>query len=182
MRIAVVVLGVEPDDLEELLYPPLALAAGAIAYVVGLQGLGDDVAHRHAGIQTRVGVLEDDLYVPAHAEHTLAVVTEYVLAVEDHLALRRFQKAQHEAGEGALAASRLPHKPERLSTTHGEVDAVHSLDVPDRALQHASPYGEVHLQVSGLQQILAGMSLGLGTGSRSAATAVRATFGPLGHV
>src|SRR5215217_3796079 len=182
VRVAIVVLGVQADHLEKLLNPPLALAACATSYSVGLQRLGDDVAHGHAGVQARIRVLEDDLHVPPHAEHPLAVVTQYVLAVEDHLALRRFQKAQHEAGERALAAPRLPHEPERLPAAHGEVDSVHSLDVPDRALQHASPYGEVHLQVSGLQQILAGMSLGLGTGSRSAATAVRATFGPLGHV
>jgi hypothetical protein len=75
VRVAVVVLGVEADQLEKLLHPPLALAAGATAYIVGLQRLGDDVTHRHAGVQARVGVLEDDLYVPTHAEHPLAVVT-----------------------------------------------------------------------------------------------------------
>src|SRR5215210_6813003 len=110
MRVAVVVLGVEADQLEKLLPPPLALAACATTYVVGLERLGDDVTHRHAGVQARVGVLEDDLHVPPHAEHPLAVVTQYVLAVEDHLTLRRFQKAQYEAGERALAAPRLPHE------------------------------------------------------------------------
>src|SRR5215203_5775623 len=150
---------------------------------MGLQGLGDDIAHRHAGVQARIGVLEDDLHVPAHAEHPLAVVTQYVLAVEDHLALRRLQKAKDEAGERTLAAPRLPYQPERLALSDGEVDAVHGLHVPDRALQHARLYGEVHFQVFGLQQMLAGMSVGLGTGSRSAATdGVMAAFGPLGHV
>src|SRR4029453_1830456 len=115
--------------------------------------------------------LEDDLYVPTHAEHPLAVVTQYVLAVEDHLALRRFQKAQHEAGERALAAPRLPHEPERLPAAHGEVDAAHGLPVSDRALQHAGPYGEGHLQIPDLHQILAGMTAGL-----------RAAVRPLGHI
>src|SRR5215210_7062737 len=166
VRVAVVVLGVEADQLEKLLHPPLALAACATSYVVNLQRLGDDVAHRHAGVQARVGVLKDDLYVPAHAEHPLAVVTQYVLAVEDHLALRRFQKAQDEAGERALAAPRLPHEPERLPTLHREVDAVHGLHVSNRALQHAGPYGEVHLQIFGLQQVLAGMAVGLWAAGR----------------
>src|SRR5215203_2295706 len=140
VRVAVVVLGIQADHLEKLLHPPLALA-GVTAYVVGLQRLGDDVAYGHAGVQARVGILEDDLHVPPHAEHLLAVVTQYVLAVEDHLALRRFQQAQDEAGERALAAPRLSYEPERLPAAHGEVDAVHSLEVPDRALQHASLYG-----------------------------------------
>src|SRR5215203_1841489 len=167
VRVAVVVLGVEADHLEELLHPSLALAAGATAHVVGLQRLGDDVAHRHAGVQARVGVLEDDLHVPAHAEHPLSVVTKYVLAVEDHLTLGGFEKAQDETGERALAAPRLPHKPERLPTTYGEVDAVHGLDVPDRALQHAGLYGEVHLQVLGLQQVFVGTSVVLRAAIRS---------------
>src|SRR5918994_1754447 len=136
-----------------------------------LQRLRDDVAYRHAGIQARVGVLEDDLHVPAHDEHLLAVVPEYVLAVEDHLPLRRFQKAQDESGERALAAPGLPHEPERLPAAHGEVDAVHGLDVPDRALQDAGPYREVHLQVLRLEQILAGVAVGL-----------RVAFRPPGHV
>jgi hypothetical protein len=71
---------------------------------VDLQRLGDDVAHRHAGVQARIGVLEDDLHVPAHDKHLLAVVAEYVLAIDEDLTLRRFQKAQDEAGERALAA------------------------------------------------------------------------------
>src|SRR5919112_1978448 len=87
------------------------------------------------------------------------------------LALRRFQKAQDEAGERALAAPRLPHEPERLPAAHEEFDAVHSLHVPDRALQNAGLYGEVHLQVPGLQQIIAGVSVGL-----------RAAVRRLGHV
>src|SRR5215211_1805353 len=58
-----------------------------------------------------------------------------------------------------------------VSPRHREVDAVHSLHVPDRTLQHAGLYGEVHLQIPGLQQILAGMTVGL-----------RATARPLGHI
>src|SRR5215218_2482591 len=168
--VAIVVLGVQADHLEKLLHPPLALA-GATAHVVDPERLGDDVAYGHAGVQARIRVLEDDLHVPPHAEHPLAIVTQYVLAVEDHLALRRFQKAQHEAGKRTLSAPRLPHEPERLPAAHREVDAVHSLHVPDRTLQHAGLYGEVHLQIPGLQQILAGMTVGL-----------RATARPLGHI
>src|SRR5215218_5379178 len=145
--VAIVVLGVQADHLEKLLHPPLALA-GATAHVVDPERLGDDVAYGHAGVQARIRVLEDDLHVPPHAEHPLAIVTQYVLAVEDHLALRRFQKAQHEAGKRTLSAPRLLHE-------------------PDRTLQHAGLYGEVHLQIPGLQQILAGMTVGLWAGFRS---------------
>src|SRR5215204_5961210 len=162
VRVAVVVLRAEADHLEQFLHALFAVAL----YVVCLEGLGDDVAHGHAGVEARVRVLEDYLHVPAHAEHALAVVGQDVLAVEYDLALCRLQEPQDEAGQRALAAARLADEPERLSAPHGEVHAVHGLDVADRALQEAGPYGEVHLQVSGLEKKVARMAVGLGVGLR----------------
>src|SRR5215204_1960600 len=166
VRVAVVVLGAQTNDLQELLHALLAISRGVAAHIVGPQGLGDDVAHRHAGIQASVGVLEDDLHVPAHVEHAFAVVTQYVLALEDHLALRRLQQPEDEAGQRTLSAPGLAYEPERLSAPDGEVDAVHGLDVPDRALQDAGPYGEVHLQVFRLEKEVSGTAVGLGAGLR----------------
>ena len=88
VRVTVVVLGVEADHLQKVLHPLLRSLPRATAHVVDLQWLGDDVAHRHAGVQTRVGILEDYLHAPPYVEHLLAVVREYVLALEDNLALR----------------------------------------------------------------------------------------------
>ena len=59
VREAVVVLGVEPDDLEQLLDAALALRVGARA--VDLERLGDDEADALARVERGVRVLEDHL-------------------------------------------------------------------------------------------------------------------------
>ena len=66
--VAVDVLGVEPDEVEQLLDP---LAAPALGHdvVVDLERLTDDVADRHPGVERGVRVLEDDLDVAAHPAH-----------------------------------------------------------------------------------------------------------------
>ncbi len=57
--IPVDVLGVEADDVEQLLGALAALPRRANA--MDQQRLGDDLTDGHAGVQRRVGVLEDDL-------------------------------------------------------------------------------------------------------------------------
>ena len=57
VREAVVVLGVEADDLEQLLHAALDLGVGA--ELVHLERLGDDEADALARVQRRVRVLED---------------------------------------------------------------------------------------------------------------------------
>src|SRR5450759_3423532 len=63
VRVALGVLGAEPDGLEQLEDALLALGLGAD--VVDMERLADDVAHAHARVQRGVRVLEDDLHVAA---------------------------------------------------------------------------------------------------------------------
>ena len=56
--VAVVVLGVQADRLEQLLDGPFALPV-SLQQAVDRERLGDDRAHRLARVQRRVGVLED---------------------------------------------------------------------------------------------------------------------------
>src|SRR5450759_4409172 len=67
VRVALGVLGAEPDGLEQLEDALLALGLGAD--VVDLERLADDVAHAHARVQRGVRVLEDDLHVAAQPLH-----------------------------------------------------------------------------------------------------------------
>jgi hypothetical protein len=62
VRVAVVVLGVQPDHFEHLpdARPPLV----ARAEVLEPKRLGDDRPHGAAGVERRVGVLEDELDLP----------------------------------------------------------------------------------------------------------------------
>ena len=66
VREAVVVLRVEADDLEQLLHTALALRLGADP--VHLERLGDDEPDALAGVQRRVGILEDHLQLAADGD------------------------------------------------------------------------------------------------------------------
>ena len=83
---AVRVLAVQADRREEGedFLPPLLLVRVEPVYV---QGLADDVAHRHAGVERGVGVLEDYLHLAPVGQH---VRLQLLLAVKDKLAVIRY--------------------------------------------------------------------------------------------
>ena len=84
------------------------------------QRLGDDVAHRHARVQRRVRVLEDDLHARgASAASDAACSVGDVAALEDDLPGRRLDELHHRAPERRLAAAGLAHDAERLAAPHG---------------------------------------------------------------
>ena len=68
MGVAVGVLGVQAHHAQKLLDALGALGLAG-AQLVDVQGLADDLAHRHAGVQGGGGVLEDDLHLPPVGEH-----------------------------------------------------------------------------------------------------------------
>ena len=73
-------LGIQPDDIEQLLDALVLLAAGADS--MNLKRLGDDLADGHARVQARVRVLEDELHVAPVRLQIASLETERVLAVE----------------------------------------------------------------------------------------------------
>ena len=70
VREAVRVLGAEADGAQQLV--DAAAALPSLVQAVDAQRLGDDLAHRHARVQRRVRILEDDLQLAAHVAHAPA--------------------------------------------------------------------------------------------------------------
>jgi hypothetical protein len=103
----------------------------------------DDVAHRHARVQRRIRVLEDDLELAPHVSHLRPAEARDVTAVEDDLAGRRLDELDDRARQRRLAAAGLAHEAERLPRLHREVDSVHRMDLPDGALEEPGPNREV---------------------------------------
>src|SRR5262249_42717874 len=65
VRVAVDVLGVETDDVQQLLHPAAPVTPrGCLG--MDVEGLTDDVTHRHPRVERGVRVLEHHLNVPAH--------------------------------------------------------------------------------------------------------------------
>ncbi len=138
VRIAVDVLRVQTDDVEQVLdllpAAPLGRHLG-----VDLVGLPDDVADRHPRVQRGVRVLEHHLDVAAYGSQRAAGQLRDVLApVADHAPGGRLQVHQH-LGDGRLAAAGLPHDAERLAGRQVEVHPVDGLDRPDLLLEEDAP-------------------------------------------
>ena len=132
VRIAIHMVRRETDDLEQLLHPPYLLLA--VGQVVDLQWLPDDVTHGHARVQRRVGILEDDLHVPAQPAQLLFGEFEDVPAFEERLTTGRLHQPQDHPAQCGLAAAGFAHQPQGLAPVNRQGDAVHRLDRADLAL------------------------------------------------
>jgi len=116
VRVAVAVLGIESTSARSsrtfaFLSPP---------HSVDHQGLGDDRRDRHARVERRVRVLENDLHALAIPAQIAIGDRQQIDAVELDRARRGLDEAQHAATDRRLARTRLPHQPERA--TLGEIE------------------------------------------------------------
>ena len=89
------------------------------------QRLGQDLAHRHARVERGIGVLEDDLHVPAQAAQRVLAEVGDLLALEADRARGRLHQAQHQPAGRRLAAARFADQRQRLAA--GDLEA-HVLD------------------------------------------------------
>src|SRR4051812_36504777 len=157
VREAVVVLGVEPDLLHQLLHLRLQPAARlAVVEAVDAERLADDRADRLARVERRVRVLEDHLHLAAERlELALREAGDVPAAVLDRPA-GRVEQAGDQARRGGLAAAGLPHQAQRLALHDFERHAVDSVHGADLALeQDPARYREVLDEVADLDQRLA---------------------------
>jgi len=152
--VAVHVLNPQPDQFQEFARAmPQFLAAGQPVHD---QRLGHDLHHRHARVQRRVRILEDDLHLSPKGDHLPAGQMRDVhhLPVQPvvHRAGGRRVLPQDQAPEGGLAAARLAHQPQRLPLSYEEADAVHRPNVAHRAAKEPPLDREPLLESFDLQQ------------------------------
>ena len=151
MRVGVVQPPREPYGVHQLQDLLLALFF-VLDETVDDQGLLDRLRDGVAGVEGRVGVLEDDLHLlPLHTELLLAHLHE-VLALEIDLARRRLDQAQDAPARGALAAAGFAHDAERLALFDREGNVVHRVEHPLGRL-------EIFFQVSDFYHSLAHRSI-----------------------
>jgi hypothetical protein len=145
-----VVEGVETDTIE-CLGRSLAPNTPATHPHVD-QALGDDRLDRHTRVEGSVGVLENDLHLPAQGAQTRRRCGRNGLPIETHLACGRFHEAQHAPPQSRLATSGLADKTERLSLANRERNPIHGLHLPDDPLEETAVNGKVFHQVLDLQE------------------------------
>ena len=146
MRVAVVVLGVQPDTIHQFLNLPPSLAF-ALVQAVDRVGLGDDRPDRLAGVQRRVGVLEDHLQIAVECLQPAALALGDVLSLEQDASGGGIEQAHQEPCGGALAAPGFADDPQRLPGLDSEgdlIDRLHRADPPleDDPLRDRKMLGE----------------------------------------
>ena len=124
MRVAVDMLRIETDDIEQLSNALDALLGRTDT--VDHHGLGDDLADGHTRIEGRVGILEDELHVAAHGLELFLVHLGNVFALEVHLAGGRRIEIHDGAASGGLAATGLAYQTKGLAGVDLERDVVNS--------------------------------------------------------
>ena len=107
-----------------------AVAAARRADVLDAHRLCNDIAHAHAPVQARAGVLKDDLPLclqRAAVRAEGAAVTDVDAAIEDLPALRP-QQIHHAARDGRFAGAGFADETENLAAPERERDVIHSAE------------------------------------------------------
>ena len=152
VRIAVDVLGVQTDDVQQLADTLNTLLLGA--HAVNGHGLGDDLANGHTRVQRSIRILEDKLHLATHVLDLMLAHLGNVFALEEHFAGRRLGEAHDGTARGGLTATGLADQTKGLARIDLERNVVHSRDdtLGKTLGEHAGLSGELLREVLDLQQ------------------------------
>ena len=152
MRIAVDVLGIQTDDVQQLADALDTLLLGT--YAMNGHGLGDDLADGHTRVERSIGVLKDELHLATHVLDLMLAHFGNVFALEEHFACRRLSQAHDGAARGGLTATRLADQAKGLARINLERNVVHSRDdtLGEALGEHAGLSGKLLREVLDLQQ------------------------------
>ena len=146
----------QPDQLEQLADPRLA-ARRRRATPWMTSGSPTISQHRHARVERRERVLEDDLHLAADRLQLRAATAASGRPWspswrKQTSPLGRLRRPQDQSPGRGLAAAGLADQAERLALVDLEADAVDGLDLADHAAQQPALDREVLLEVAHLEQ------------------------------
>src|SRR6185437_3594435 len=114
--------------------------------------LGDDIASAHAGIERRVGILEDRLQLASIPAHLAAAEPLDRLAAPADAAARRIDQPQYRPGERGFAATAFSDKAQRLAFVDRKAHVIDRVHLRARAAEQAALHRIVLREVSYLEQ------------------------------
>ncbi len=154
MRIAVVVLRVQPHRVQQLPHPLGALRPVAVQ-AMDRKRLAHDRANRLTRVQRGIWILEDHLHLASDRLQLGALGVGDVPPVEMHRPRGWLEQPHRKPRRRALPTARLADDPQRLAAHHLQAHAVHRPHRPDLPLPHDSPGDrEVLHQIAHLHQWL----------------------------
>ena len=120
------VLCIESHGLQKLLHPGLLLFP-ALAHMMGLQPLGNDVSHLHLGVKGGIGVLENDLDLLRKLLPFLSPEAVDILSLIKDMSVGPAQNADAGTAAGGLSAARLADDPQSLSPADKKRNVINGL-------------------------------------------------------
>ena len=114
------------DRLQQPAHPRGRLIS-ALAQLPGLNRLGNQVPHRHPGVQGGVRVLEDELHLFSQRFEFAVLHGGDAPAAEQNLAGRRHQRADQQPAQRGFAAARFPDQTEGFALANLQRDAGHGV-------------------------------------------------------
>ena len=131
MRIPVGMLGVQshsPEHFDDDIITLLLIRC----HLVDIDGLADDISHRHTRIQAGIGILEYDLHPLPVGKHVHKLL---FLHIKDHFIIVNkpspgglIQPKQCTPG-GSLAAAGFPYQPQGLPLGNGKGHVIYGLNI-----------------------------------------------------
>jgi hypothetical protein len=140
--VAIAARGIEADLDQRLVDEPATLIPGP-AELVHRQSLLEDLRDRQARRQRAERVLKHDLHLPPKRTKILRRDALDLSTDELNRSLAPLQPEQREPQRG-LARAAFPDHADGVAFAHRDADAVHRLDVIDRALHHAGAKATVN--------------------------------------
>ena len=129
----------------------LLVQLGLCQAEMGPERLLQQLPHGHAGIQGGVGVLKDELHVPALLPHSLPVQRTQVLTIEKDLPGGGLDEPQNGPARGRFAAAGFAHQAEGLLLPDLEGDVLHRVDIAHCFPHDAALDGKVGPQILDVQ-------------------------------
>src|ERR1700736_5545038 len=144
MRVAIGMVGRQPHRSQQLVHPRVDFFTSR--ELVNDEWLGDDIADSHSRVQARVGVLENNLHLPAQGAHIAAADIRDILAFEKNLARGWFEQAEHASPKSCLARARFSNESQCLAALDSKRYAVNGLDVAEWGRPSVDRYITGHRQ------------------------------------
>ena len=116
------------------------------------KGLADGASGAPAGVERRVGVLEDHLDFAPERLQLIAAVPQDVFPIDEDLSRRGILQPHDQPPQGRLPAAAFPHEAERLPPVHLEVHAVDGLHNVVLAAEKPAPNGKMFPHTADVNQ------------------------------
>ena len=111
------------------------------------QDLFENFPYGHTGIEGRIGILENHLYVPACLPQILLPHGCKLFPVQGDASAIRLMQSDNQPGQGRLSAAGLPHNTQDLAPLHVQTHIIDCIELLLGVFEQRVEYGTLHFEM-----------------------------------